>query len=309
MRIVITGGTGLVGTHLVPALLADGHEVFVLVRKPKSPGASGEGDSKLTGLHYVPYGTGNTIPDDKLGHIDAVINLAGAPIAERWTEAYKQTIIKSRVETTMECVRFIQRRKAAGDAPSVFISASAVGYYGTKHTVPVTESAAPGNDFLSQTGRRWEAAATDAGIRTAIVRFGVILAADGGAFPKLLAPFKLYAGGYIGTGKQGFPWVHIEDVVGALRFVLDNNVQGPFNITAPQLHTNASFGHVVGKVMGRGSNIPVPEFVVRMMLGDAAILVTEGQQVIPERLLQAGYRFVYPDAEPAVRQLLAGEGK
>jgi uncharacterized protein (TIGR01777 family) len=294
MHILITGGTGLIGTHLVPSLLAAFHEVTVLTRAARP--------TQLAGLRFVAW-DGKRIPDE-VGNVDAVINLAGAGIADgRWTPDYKRLILESRIDATSACVRFI---RGLTRAPEVFISGSAVGYYGTARTEPVDESSGPGHDFLSLTSRKWEAAAADAGIRTVIIRTGVVLANEGGAYPKLLAPFKVYAGGYIGDGKQGFPWIHITDVIGLIEFALTTpTLSGPINLTAPELLTNAEFGSILGRVIGRPSGLPVPAFVIKALLGESAILVLEGQRVRPRVAEQAGYRFVYPKAESALKQLLS----
>jgi uncharacterized protein (TIGR01777 family) len=294
MHILITGGTGLIGTHLVPSLLAASHEVTVLTRAARP--------TQLAGLRFVAW-DGKRIPDE-VGNVDAVINLAGAGIADgRWTPEHKRLILESRIDATSACVRFI---RGLTRAPEVFISGSAVGFYGTARTEPVDESSGPGHDFLSLTSRKWEAAAADAGIRTVIIRTGVVLANEGGAYPKLLAPFKVYAGGYIGDGKQGFPWIHITDVIGLIEFALATpTLSGPINLTAPELLTNAEFGSILGRVMGRPSGLPVPAFVIKALLGESAILVLEGQRVRPRVAEQAGYRFVYPKAELALKQLLS----
>jgi uncharacterized protein (TIGR01777 family) len=294
MHILITGGTGLIGTHLVPSLLAASHEVTVLTRAARP--------TQLAGLRFVAW-DGKRIPDE-VGNVDAVINLAGAGIADgRWTPEHKRLILESRIDATSACVRFI---RGLTRAPEVFISGSAVGFYGTARTEPVDESSGPGHDFLSLTSRKWEAAAADAGIRTVIIRTGVVLANEGGAYPKLLAPFKVYAGGYIGDGKQGFPWIHITDVIGLIEFALATpTLSGPINLTAPELLTNAEFGSILGRVMGRPSGLPVPAFVIKALLGESAILVLEGQRVRPRVAEQAGYRFVYPKAELALKKLLS----
>lgn len=294
MHILITGGTGLIGTHLVPSLLAASHEVTVLTRAARP--------TQLAGLRFVAW-DGKRIPDE-VGNVDAVINLAGAGIADgRWTPEHKRLILESRIDATSACVRFI---RGLARAPEVFISGSAVGYYGTARTEPVDESSGPGHDFLSLTSRKWEAAAADAGIRTVIIRTGVVLANEGGAYPKLLAPFKVYAGGYIGDGKQGFPWIHITDVIGLIEFALATpTLSGPINLTAPELLTNAEFGSILGRVMDRPSGLPVPAFVIKALLGESAMLVLEGQRVRPRVAEQAGYRFVYPKAESALKQLLS----
>jgi uncharacterized protein (TIGR01777 family) len=293
MHILITGGTGLVGTSLSQKLLALGHEVTVLSRSARN--------SPRDGLTFQAW-NGAEIPPPH-APLDAIINLAGAGIADgRWTPKFKHEIRQSRLLATKACVRYIQQ---ADPKPQVFISASAVGYYGTKNTRPVTEADKPGQDFLAKTCVEWESATAGADIRTVILRLGVVLANEGGAFPRLLKPFQFYAGGYLGDGKQGFPWVHISDVVDAMVFVLENpQTEGVFNITAPELHTNRSFARVLGGILGVISSIPVPGIAAKLAMGESAMLILEGQQVVPERLLAAGFTFAYPKAEIALRQLL-----
>jgi uncharacterized protein (TIGR01777 family) len=239
--------------------------------------------------------------------VDAVINLAGCGLADqKWTPEYKKLILSSRVNSTRACVEYIREHETRfGTKPEVFLSASAIGYYGTHRSEPVTETDGPGNDFLSRVGVEWEAAAQGAGIRTVILRTGVVLAQEGGAFPRLLKPFKFYAGGYVGCGKQGFPWIHIDDVVGMMFWALENpNVEGPINLTAPDLHTNRSLARVLGALIGKPSGLSVPVFVVRTLMGESAVIIVEGQLVRPQKALDLGYEFKYPDARSALRDLL-----
>jgi uncharacterized protein len=294
MHILITGGTGLVGGRLVPALIGQGHTVTLLTRTPKT--------SSALGSSYLVW-DGKTIPAIAT-EVNAVINLAGAGVADqRWTATYKQRILQSRTAATKACVQFIQE---AATKPAVFISASAVGYYGSSLDQRVfTETDGPGTDFLGHVGKAWEAAAAGAGVRTVLTRIGVVLAHEGGAFPKLLTPFKLYAGGPIGSGKQGLPWIHIHDLVAGFLLVLNNHAAtGPVNLVAPDRHGNASFGHVLGKVMGKPSGMPVPEFAIKLLLGESAVIVTQGQYVSADKLLGLGLQFAYPTAEAAVSELL-----
>ncbi|MDX2063695.1 MAG: TIGR01777 family oxidoreductase [Bacteroidia bacterium] len=295
MHILLTGATGLVGGRLVPALLQAGHTLTLVSRKahPTAP----------AGVQYAVW-DGTTLPA-LTSPVDAVLNLAGAGIADqRWTPQYKQVILQSRVQATRACVAFIRQ---AAQPPQVFLSASAVGYYGPRTTdTPCQETDGPGSDFLGHVGKAWEAAAEGAGVRTVIPRIGIVLAHEGGAFPKLLAPFKLYAGGPIGTGRQGFPWIHIDDVVGAMLHLLATpTATGPVNLVAPERHSNASFGQVVGKALHRPSGLPVPTLAIKLLLGESAMLVTEGQFVASDTLAALGYTFKYPTAEAALAELIA----
>lgn len=282
------------GSRLIPELLKLGHEVVNLGRTARA--------TTTPGLIHVTWDA-RTIPAAEVGTIDGIINLAGANVGEsNWTAEVKKRIVQSRLDATKACVAYI---KAAEHRPSVFISASAVGYYGTHYTRPVTEADAPGSDFLATTCKLWEAAAEGSGIRTIKTRIGVVMAREGGAFPKLLAPFRLYAGGYIGTGKQGFPWVHIDDVVGALVFLLTHpTAEGVFNLTAPDLTDNKHFGLTVGRAIHKPAALGIPTFIIKALMGERHIIVTEGQFAQPQRLLEHGYTFKYTTAAQAVDDLL-----
>lgn len=296
MHILITGGTGLIGGRLLPALRAEGHTLTVLSRTSRA--------STDSGLKYLTW-NGRSVPTEAGAQtpVDAIINLAGAGVADhRWTDAYKKLLKDSRVHATQACVAFI---KAQHVKPRVLISGSAVGVYGTHRSTLLTEADPAGKDMLSEIGTAWEAAAQGAGVRTVIPRIGVVLAHEGGAFPKLMTPFKLFAGGPVGTGKQGFPWVHIDDVVGFMLWALtDEMAQGVYNLVGPEDQTNNTFSHMLGRLMNRPSGLPVPTFAIKLMLGEQAMLVTEGQRVSAARLQQAGYLFKYPTAESAVREIL-----
>jgi uncharacterized protein (TIGR01777 family) len=294
MRVLITGGTGLIGSALQQWLIPKGFDLVIASRKPPI--------EKTANVTYIEY-NGKTLNSNAIGKIDAIINLAGAHVADhRWTKEYKKVVVSSRLDATQACVNLIHE---LAEKPGVFISGSAVGYYGTHRTTVLEETDGPGNDFLSEVGVQWEAAAQGTGIRTVISRIGVVLSQKGGAFPKLLAPFKYYAGGYLGTGEQGFPWIHIRDVVGLMEFALTNeNVSGPINFTAPEILNNREIAAILGKVLHRPCNLPIPNFVVRMMMGESAMLVLEGQKVKPAKALRLGYNFHFPRAEAAIRDLL-----
>jgi len=298
MKALITGGTGLIGNHLAPALAAAGYDVVVLSRRARP--------AKSDRIKFVTW-DGKTIPTT-VGDIDVIINLAGAGIADhRWSDSYKREIVDSRVWGTTACVKFIQQ---ATYKPKVFVSASAVGYYGTKDPNLLDESAKPGTDFLAQTGIKWEGAAQGAGVRTVIPRFGIVLSLDGGAFPKLIKPFKMYAGGHLGSGKQGFPWVHIDDVVGAVLFAINHEaLAGPVNVVAPECLNNKDFCKVLGGVLGKPSSLSVPSLVAKTMMGESSMLLLEGQFVTPKKLLEAGYAFKFATAESALRQLTTAMDK
>ncbi|MBT2681517.1 TIGR01777 family oxidoreductase [Bacillus sp. ISL-35] len=297
MKIAITGGTGLVGSALSSELVRNGHEVIILTRK------SNEQDSHNP--RYVQWLNPADQPENELEGTDAIVNLAGATINDRWTDEYKQRIIDSRIKATTEVNRII---KALENKPPVLINASAVGYYGTSLTEEFTEQANPANDFLADTVRRWEAEAihaNESGTRIVLCRFGVILDKKGGALPKMILPYKLFAGGKVGSGNQWLSWIHIDDVIRGIMFAIENDrLDGPVNFVAPSPVTMDQFGQILSKVLGRPHWLPVPSFALKIAMGDMSMLVLEGQKVVPAKLLTSGFNFKYTDLEKALREIL-----
>jgi uncharacterized protein (TIGR01777 family) len=302
MRIIITGGTGLIGRPLSAALVADGHDVTVLSRNPAN-------------AKDVPAGVKLAAWDGKSAEgwgqladgADAIINFAGEGIGDgRWNNERKQKIRQSRLMAGKAVTEAIV---AATAKPKVLVQASAVGLYGTDTGDKlVTENASPGNDFLSKVCFDWEAstaAVTRLGVRRPVLRTGIVLANEGGAFPKLLLPFKLFAGGPLGNGKQWLPWIHMQDEVRAIQFVLANpQADGPFNLAAPTPVTNSEMAKAIGEVMGRPSFVPAPGFAMKTVLGEMAVLVLEGQRAVPKRLQELGFQFKYDTVQAALRDLL-----
>jgi len=295
MKILIAGSHGLVGTALIKSLEAEGHEIFRLVRH--YPGSEAE-------IEWSP--DRYSIQLARLEGFDAVVNLAGESIAERWTEEKKRRIRESRVKGT----------KLLGDAlanltqpPKTFICASAIGYYGNRGDELLTETSAPGDDFLAQVCVEWEQAtalATEKGIRVVNARFGVILDAKGGALAKMLPPFRMGVGGKIGSGEQWMSWIALDDVVGALKFALVNEtLNGPVNFVAPNPVTNAEFTKTLGKVLSRPTLFPIPAFGVRWLFGEMAdALLLASQRVEPSKLRDVRYEFLNPDLDGALRRAL-----
>jgi uncharacterized protein (TIGR01777 family) len=240
---------------------------------------------------------------DEVDGADAVINLAGEPVApKRWTDARKQVLRASRLDPTRALVAAIER---AGKRPSVLANASAVGYYGDRGDASLRETDPPGGDFLARLVVDWEAAARQAATRVALLRMGVVLGPGGGALPQLALPFRFFVGGPIGSGRQWFPWVHLNDVVGAFRFVLDHpEVEGPVNIAAPEPVRNRDFARALGQTLRRPSWLPVPAVALRIVLGELGNALLTGQLVLPEKLAAAGYPFQQPQLLPALRQVL-----
>lgn len=304
MGIIITGGTGLIGGKLASSLGRDGHEVFILSRNPHQS----ESMPKTVSYHVWDGKTAQG-----WGHLvekaDAIINLAGASIAgdnflpSRWTPERKKVILHSRLDAGRAIVEAVQN---ATNKPKVLIQASAVGYYGTHEmSVDLTEKSPSGNDFLADTCRRWEASTADVealGVRRAIIRTGIILDRDGGTLPRLSLPFKLFVGGPIGSGKQPMPWIHIDDEIRAIRFLLErDDLQGAFNLSAPNVVTNREMATALGQALSRPSFFPTPAFAFELMFGELAVLLTEGQKTLPQRLLEQGFNFTYNEINDALK--------
>ena len=295
MKILIAGASGLVGSALVPKLKAEGAQVTPLVR---SAAKSGE-------IEWHP--NHQTIDAPSLEGSDAVINLAGEGIANgRWTEEKKRRILDSRVNGT----RLLSETMASlSRKPATFINASAVGFYGSRGDELVDEESGPGEGFLAGVCRQWESAtarAEQAGIRVVKLRFGVILAKDGGILGSMLGPFKLGLGGKIGSGEQVISWVAIDDVVAAISFILQNeSVRGPVNVVAPQPVTNKEFTKTLGRVLSRPTFMTMPAFAARLVFGEMADeMMLSSTRVAPKVLNDAGFRFQYPELEGAVRTIL-----
>jgi len=301
MRTLITGGTGLIGRALARSLIKDGHEVIVLSRNP-------ERARDLPAGTRVERWDGRTI--EGWGHFadgaDAIVNLAGENLAAgRWTAERKRRIRESRLNAGEAVVQAV---RAAEHRPRVVIQSSAVGYYGPRGNEEVTEETPPGHDFLSEICVAWEASTTPVegmGVRRVIIRTGVVLSTAGGALPRMLLPFKLFVGGPLGSGRQWFPWIHIADEVATIRFLIENEAaSGPFNLTAPNPVTNAEFSRVLGRALGRPAIVPTPAIALRLLFGEMATVLLEGQRAVPRRLLELGFSFGFPEVAAALRDLL-----
>ncbi len=301
MKILVTGSSGLVGTALGSVLARAGHTVCRLVR-PQS--ASGERAAEGFAVAWNPA-TGE-LGGAGVG-ADAVVNLAGASIADgRWSKQRKELLRASRIDTTRALVNALAKMNAR---PSVLVSASAIGIYGDRGDEMLTEDSKPGTDFLAGVAQQWEAEALKAealGIRVVLARFGIILAREGGALPKMLTPFKLGVGGRLGSGKQWMSWVTLEDAVGILRFVIENaSVRGVINVVSPQPLQNVEFTKVLAKAMHRPALFPAPAFALRLALGEMAdALLLSSQRVLPQVLEKTGYQFVHSDLSTALKNLV-----
>jgi uncharacterized protein (TIGR01777 family) len=297
MEVAISGASGLIGTALARSLRRDGHAVRPLVRR--SPAAAGE-------IRWDP--AGGTIDGDALDGVDAVVHLAGAGIGDkRWSPERKRELLESRTRGTDLLARTLATLPRP---PRVLVSGSAIGFYGDRGDEVLTESSEPGDDFIAGLVQAWEAAAqpaVDAGIRTVLLRGGVVLSTEGGALPKMLPLFRLFLGGRMGSGRQWWSWVSIDDEVGAIRFVIDHGeIAGPVNSTAPAPVTNAEFTDALGSALHRPTFVPVPKFGPRLVVGrelaDALLFVS--QRVLPGVLSTSGYEFAHPDIAGALDALL-----
>lgn len=298
MRVLIAGGSGLIGSALTNSLLVDGVEVVILTR------GKGESDSGTRSVRWDGVTSAGWAREVEAA--DAIVNLAGAGIADaRWSDERKREIVESRVNAGKALVEAIQ---SAAKRPSVLVQASAVGFYGVHGDEPVTEQTPAGSDFLAQTCVAWEEStrAVEAlGVRRVIARTGVVLSPKGGALPQLLLPFRMVvAGGPLGSGKQYVPWIHVEDEVRALRWMIETeSASGAYNLSAPNPVTNRELATTIGKVMNRPSLIPTPAFALKAALGERATLVLDGQRQVPERLLAEGFVFKWQEIETALRDL------
>ena len=302
MNIVVAGGTGFIGGALCSSLVAEGHRVSILTRGPGQ--APRQRDAHI---NWVLWNGRDQGPwEQVLEGADAVINLAGAPIAEaRWTDARKQLITDSRVLTTRLLATALSR---CSSKPATFISASGIGYYGASDDRRLDEGAARGHGFLADLCLAWEAEALRAaefGARVVLLRTGMVLEQDGGALPKMLLPFQFFAGGPIMPGSQWVSWIHRRDHIALIQWALTTpRVSGPINAVAPEPVTMNTFCEVLGRVLHRPSWLPVPSFALKILLGELGTLMTTGQRVIPAKAIVEGYTFHYPTLEPALRAIL-----
>jgi len=303
---MIAGGSGLIGRRLTTLLTANGDEVLILSRFP----------DRITGL---PAGVRALQWDGKsaqawakeIENIDVIVNLTGENLSgegllpSRWTKERKERLLNSRVDSGKVLTKAIEM---ANHKPSVFVQASGIGYYGVSQEKTFTEADRAGNDFMSSLSQEWEASSVPVetmGVRRVVVRNGVVLSTKGGALRPMLLPYKLFVGGPLGSGKQIYSWIHIDDEVGAIRFIIQNEAaRGVINLIAPNPVTNDEFGRTIGRVMKRPHYFPVPGFAMQLAFGEVAAMVLEGQKVIPQRLIELGYTFKFPTLAEALTDLL-----
>jgi len=299
MKILVTGATGLIGRQLCKSLKGEGHSVIALSRAPeKAEGLAADEILKWDSMSGPP-------PSESLSQVEAIVHLAGEPVADhKWTDEQKNRIRASRVTSTRNIIAGI---RDASPRPAVLVSASAVGFYGDRGDETLDENSSAGRGFLSEVCQEWEreaAAATELEVRAAIVRIGVVLSPEGGALKKMLTPFKLFAGGPLASGRQWFPWIHIDDIAGILRHALFGSVSGAINATAPECVTNAEFSRALGRALHRPAFMPTPEFALRMVFGERADVLLMSNRVSPKVALDTGYNFQFPNLAPALEDLL-----
>jgi uncharacterized protein (TIGR01777 family) len=299
VKIAVAGASGLIGGALIPALCADGHEVLQLVRRtPRT----------LDEHRWDPQH--RRIDPALLRDVDAVVNLAGAPIRPRpWTRGYRQELVSSRLEATATISQALADAATADPSrPRVLLNASGIGFYGDTGDAEIREDAGPGSDFLAQLCLRWEgatAAASDAGVRVVLLRTGLVLGPDAMLIKVLGLVFRLGLGGRLGSGRQYWPWISLDDEIGAVRHLLTADVSGPVNLAAPAPATNAEFTRVLGRVLSRPTPLPVPAFAVSTGLGEfGRASVIGGQRAVPQKLLDSGYEFADTDLETTLRRAL-----
>lgn len=301
MRIIVTGGTGLIGRALSQWLAARGDDVIILTRDPnRAPTIPGP--VKLRRWD----GSSSNGWSDLLVENTAIVNLAGEGIASgRWTEQRKKSIRDSRTNAGRAVVQAIEE---ASIKPRVVIQASAVGYYGPRGHETIAEDSPPGSDFLAGVCVEWEnstAKVETLGVRRATIRTGVVLSTGGGALPRLILPYRFFVGGPLGSGQQEFPWIHLADEVGAIVFLLDQAAaSGAFNLAAPQPQTNAEFSRVLGDIMRRPARLPAPGIAIRLAFGELSTALLDGQRAVPRHLADLGFTFRFPDSRSALTDLL-----
>jgi uncharacterized protein (TIGR01777 family) len=285
-KVAMSGATGFVGSHLSETFRTRGCDIVPLGRA-----AFQSGTDKLAEL---------------MEGVDIVVNLAGAPVIGRWTEEYKKVMFESRVDVTKKLVAACSMMEAR---PVLFISTSAVGYYAPGGATHTEEEHVKADNFLGHLAENWEGEAlkaADAGMRTIIFRFGVVLGKDGGALKKMLTPFKMGVGGTIGDGSQSFSWIHMKDLTRAYEKVTDDaSYEGIYNLTSPHPSTNKGLTEALGHALGKPTIIRVPKFVLRMQLGEGAQALAEGEKVLPKRLLDSGFTFSFSDIDEAVQDCVS----
>jgi uncharacterized protein (TIGR01777 family) len=300
VNVLISGGTGFIGQAVVKSFLQRGNHVFVLTRKLN-------GKQNQSNLTYVKWFDDKCRPWETLAPIDVAVNLAGDPINKgRWTKRKKERILSSRIEATRQMIEILKRSIST---PKVFISASAIGYYGLSDELRFDEDSPPIiNSFLAQVCNIWEEEAKKAeelGVRTVIARIGLVLGSGGGVLSRMSLPYRLYIGGPVASGKQWISWIHINDLIALIHFIIDRDeIRGPINFTSPNPITMNDFGKAVGHALQRPHWFPVPSLILKAVFGEMSEILIEGQYVKPKKAIEYGYQFSYPDIDSALKDIL-----
>jgi uncharacterized protein (TIGR01777 family) len=306
MKVIIAGGSGLIGRALTESLATDGHSVIILSRNIANV-------NKMPGSAKAIYWDGHSVGPwaAELERADAIVNLAGASIMGEglvpnlWTKSRKNLIVQSRLNAGTALLNALKTTKKK---PAVLIQSSAIGYYGPRDDAKLDEQIEPGNDFLAQTCIAWEASTKEVehlNMRHVIIRTGLFFSAKGGVFPLLALPFKLFVGNSFGDGRQYYSWIHVDDHIAAIRFLLDNkSASGPYNLTSPNPVTNKELAQTLGKVMRRPSFFVLPAFLMKLLLGELSTTILDGQRVLPMRLQADGFSFTQKDINSAIKSLI-----
>jgi len=305
-KIIINSGTGLIGKYFLNEVLKKGYKPYLLTRNLETARKTLSNYQNIEIYEFYPVKNKNSI-SNILDDSYAVINFSGAPISKRkWTDEYKKILISSRVDVTKELVN---QMKDCKNKPRVFINMSAIGYYGFDYKEKVTEKSPPGKGFIPELCINWEKEAMkakEAGIRTVVLRTGIVLTHKGGALGRMTPVFKMFLGGVLGTGKQWMPFIHIDDLINLIFYCIENeSIEGALNATSPHQVTNYEFTKTLAKVLKKPAVFKIPSFVLKIVLGDFSINVLEGIQVIPEKTLDTGFKFKYEKLENALTNLLA----
>ena len=301
MKIFITGGTGFIGTALIKKLIQEGHEITVLTRAIRKDRPFLQGACYLVGNPTLQGTWQERVTDH-----DAIINMAGASIFKRWTRSTKKAIRESRILTTQNLVEAISARKGGR---RLFLSSSAVGYYGFHEEEELYEDSPPGDDFLASITQEWESSALKAqeyGVQVLLLRFGVVIGKNGGALRRMIPIFNKYLGSPLGSGKQWFPWIHEQDIADIFLYLLEQkDVSGPINCTAPNPVRNKEMAKILGEVLGKPTFVPaVPAFVIKMVMGESGSIFLKGQKALPARLLNLGFHFSFPEIRRAFEEAI-----
>lgn len=297
MKYLFTGGTGLIGSKLIEQLVAEGHQVHNMSRSSRAPVSAKEGSGSVTHHKW----NGKAIPAE-VGPVDVVINLAGASIGKRWSDSYKKIILSSRVDATTACTNYIN---SLDQKPTVFVSASGYNFYGNLFTDTLDESAPAGEGFMPDVCKEWEAAAEGTGVRTATLRTSVVLDKDDGPLAQMITPYRFFVGGPTGTGKQGFPWIHLDDMVRAIRFIVaTEKLEGPVNMVAPRHGSNQEFSDSLAKVLSRPNFFRLPKSLLEIIFGEMSTVLWGGGFVSAKKLQDHGFTWTHPDLKGALENLL-----